>query len=63
MTTTTQRVSKTNAEFSQEDGNFKRWCRAAGVEPTKRQASKWRRQMGSAWKTMKGIMAPKHKEE
>lgn len=63
MTSSTERVSKTNAEFAQEDGNFKRWCRAAGADPTKRQASKWRRQTGVAYKTMKGIIPPKYKEE
>jgi len=62
VTSSTERVSKTNAEFAQEDGTFKRWCRVAGADPNKRQASKWRRQTGSAYKTMKGIIPPKNKE-
>lgn len=59
----TKTMSKTNNEFANEDGNFNRWCDAAQVLPTKRQASKWRRQCGAAYKTMKGILPPKKKEQ
>ena len=37
-------------EFAQEDQAFRTACEKAGVEPTSRQASKWRRKFGAAWK-------------
>jgi len=39
----------TNKEFSKK-GDFKAACEEAGVEPTKRQASKFRMKKGLAWK-------------
>ena len=38
----------TNRAFT-KDGEFQAACAAAGVEPTKRQASKYRRKMGAAY--------------
>jgi hypothetical protein len=32
-----------------ESGNFKKACERAGVEPTKRQASRWNRKCGAAY--------------
>ena len=52
----------TNADFAYHDSTFQRWCKAADVVPTKRQASKFRRQVGAAYRTMKGHMPPKVKE-
>lgn len=40
----------TNREFSEVDTKFREACKAAGVQPTKRQASKYRRGLGSAFK-------------
>lgn len=45
----------TNAQMAYDDGNFRKVCQNAGVEPTKRQASKFRRGQGKAYKKMKGI--------
>lgn len=38
----------TNRQLSEKDG-FKAACEKAGIKPTKRQASKYRRQMGAAY--------------
>ena len=40
----------TNKEFASTNQKFKEACAKAKVEPTARQASKWRRQTGLAWK-------------
>jgi hypothetical protein len=39
----------TNREFARSDENFHRACTAAGIEPTTRQASKFRLGFGKAW--------------
>lgn len=39
----------TNRKFSQEDRLFLKACELAGVEPTRRQASKFRNKNGSAY--------------
>lgn len=39
----------TNREFSQKDEGFKSACSAVGIEPTTRQASKWRSRRGRAF--------------
>lgn len=39
----------TNQQFTR-DPDFIEACRRAGVEPTKRQASKYRAKRGKAWK-------------
>ena len=44
---------KTNSEFAHEDTTFKIACEQAKVEPTTRQASKYRRKRGAAWKVRK----------
>lgn len=43
----------TNGRFAQTDGQFQAACMRAGVQPTKRQASKWRNKRGLAWKNRK----------
>ncbi len=40
----------TNREFSKTDKRFVEACESAEVKPTVRQASKWRRKKGKAWK-------------
>lgn len=37
-------------DFSETDEEFQKWCRKAGIPPTKRQASKWLRKFGIAWR-------------
>lgn len=39
----------TNAKFSKTDSNFITACEKAGIVPSARQASKWRRKTGKAW--------------
>ena len=41
-------VKLTNALFAKNDQAFKNACKVAGIEPTKRQASKYRRGLGLA---------------
>ena len=40
----------TNKEFADKNKEFRDACARAGVEPTRRQASKWRMKKGLAWK-------------
>ena len=47
----------TNREFAQKNKDFIDSCEAAGVAPTKRQASKYRRGMGSAAKVSRELLA------
>ena len=53
----------TNEKFAKEDQNFIRACSAAGVEPTTRQASKWRNKQGTAYLKGRRIVANELKEE
>lgn len=46
-----------NRQFAAEDELFRTSCKMAGVEPTKRQASKWRRKCGSAYEYRHGAAA------
>jgi len=39
-----------NKEFAQQDQAFIAACEKVGIQPTKRQASKWRAHKGLAWK-------------
>lgn len=39
-----------NAMFAKLNDKFRNACEKAGVKPTRRQASKWNRGFGSAWK-------------
>jgi hypothetical protein len=39
----------TNAKFADQDPTFKKACEIAKIEPTKRQASKWRNKRGAAF--------------
>jgi hypothetical protein len=43
----------TNAEFAVESEQFKKACELPEVKPTKRQASKFRKGCGSAYKALK----------
>lgn len=38
-----------NSVFAKTDDGFKKKCETAGVQPTRRQASKYRRKFGSAY--------------
>jgi len=40
----------TNRQFAKTNGEFQKACKQVGLEPTTRQASKWRRKLGLAWK-------------
>jgi len=40
----------TNREFSESNPEFKAACGNVQIPATKRQASKWRRRLGKAWK-------------
>lgn len=42
-------VHPTIKETVKEDGRFQSACAKAGIEPTARQASKWRNQKGKAF--------------
>ena len=40
----------TNAKFAESNPDFRQACLRAGIEATRRQASKWRMKKGKAWK-------------
>lgn len=40
---------RTNKEYAKDNKEFKDACEKVGVEPTKRQASKWRMNKGKAF--------------
>ena len=40
----------TNAKFANTDVKFRNACEKTSITPTKRQASKWRRKVGKAWR-------------
>lgn len=40
----------TNTEFAAQNDDFKAACEKAGIPATKRQASKWRRKFGMAYR-------------
>ena len=44
-----QMVGEGNKVFSQTNAHFQKACQLAGIPPTQRQASKWRRGFGRAW--------------
>ena len=48
----------TNRDFAKDNGNFKDCCEAAGVDPSPRQASKFRNHHGAAFAAgvMKGMV-------
>lgn len=52
----------TNAQFSQTDAVFLKACFLAGTPPTKRQASKYRRKIGKAYR-MKAAAVAEIKQE
>ena len=45
----------TNREFSEQDEVFKQACTDVDVKPSQRQASKWRRKVGKAYKNKYSI--------
>jgi len=53
----------TNAKFAEQDDFFKKSCAEAGVEPTKRQASKFRMKKGSAWLLGRPVVLDEMKRE
>jgi hypothetical protein len=40
---------ETNREFAEKNGSFREACTKAGISPSVRQASKYRRKMGKAY--------------
>ncbi|KKM94612.1 hypothetical protein LCGC14_1196550 [marine sediment metagenome] len=44
----------TNRKFAKTNKRFVEACESAEVKPTVRQASKWRREKGKAWKWLQG---------
>ncbi len=46
----------TNREFAGRNGVFQAACQEAGIEPTTRQASKWRRGEGLALNTHRSLL-------
>jgi hypothetical protein len=53
----------TNAQFAQDDLIFNTACQIAGVPPTKRQASKFRRDEGLAFKKMRAFVGYEAKQQ
>lgn len=53
----------TNSKFAQEDAEFLRACELANVDPSKRQASKFRREEGLAWKALRFVTANVFEDE
>ena len=47
----------TNREFAEQNAQFRAACEAVGLEPTSRQAGKWRRGEGAALKGHKSSAA------
>ena len=43
----------TNEQFASQNNEFRVACENANIQPTKRQASKWRRKMGKAYRNFK----------
>jgi predicted HicB family RNase H-like nuclease len=43
--------ARLNRDVALDDELFREACRQAGIEPTKRQAGKWRRRTGLAFET------------
>lgn len=46
----------TNRQFALSDYHFIKACNEVGIKPTIRQASKWRRRKGKAWKDYVGLV-------
>jgi hypothetical protein len=51
-----EKYKQTNAKFALEDKAFRAACTQAEVEPTTRQASKFRNNQGSAYKGLHNIL-------
>ena len=47
---------ETNGQFAQSNKEFQEACKRAGIQPTRRQASKWRCKDGLAWQHRNGTM-------
>ena len=43
-------VEQTNKEFAEKNQEFREACKRVGIEPTARQAARWRHREGLAWK-------------
>jgi hypothetical protein len=53
-----------NKKFSETNADFIACCTSAGVQPTKRQASKFRMRKGQAYlEWRRGVRAPKEETE
>jgi hypothetical protein len=50
--TKTQKFEQSNRVFAAENKAFRAACSEAGVEPTKRQASKYRNKLGVAYRNV-----------
>lgn len=46
----------TNADFALSDPDFQAACKCVGLEPTRRQASKYRRETGLAYEAERKIL-------
>lgn len=44
----------THQEYAASNGEFKAACAKVGLQPSSRQASKWRRKFGKAWTEGRG---------
>lgn len=51
------RLGETNARYSEKNEEFRTACETAGLPTTSRQASKYRRKIGLAYKLMKGSVS------
>jgi hypothetical protein len=41
-------------QFAKKDEHFRAACEMANIKPTRKQASKWRKGTGRAWKAWRG---------
>ncbi len=48
------KTEMTNKEFAARNAEFRKACSNAGIEPTSRQASKYRNKCGLAYQSKKG---------
>ena len=56
-------MNQTNKPFAAEDILFIKACNLAGIEATKRQASRWQNNKGTAFKFKKGAIRELEKEQ
>jgi hypothetical protein len=48
-------MDQANREYAATNDYFKRCCAAAGIQPTSRQASKFRNKHGKAWEASREL--------